>query len=277
MAEITPLYGCYGTEALSYLLKVNDTTILLDCGWTPEFDLSLLEPLRAVAADVDVVLISHPDIAHCGALPYAVANFGLDGARIYMTKSCENVAKVTLRDEYRARRARCTNNSDFDDMIRSIVRRADIDECFMRVNGVEFGAPEVINPNEAGGEDEELGESGYEKLVAKAIYAGRLLGGAVWIITSEVEEFVYAVDFASTSTFEHVVPGIDWHQLERPTPRILITDAYHTNFTAASVRVASFVLVLDPVAALVRETRTTPARVRLNLTAPRVLCIAFRP
>lgn len=69
MTEITPLYGCYGDDPLCYLLKVNNTTILLDCGWSADFDLALLEPLQGVAADVDVVLISHPDLQHCGALP----------------------------------------------------------------------------------------------------------------------------------------------------------------------------------------------------------------
>ena len=241
MTEITPLYGCFGSDPLAYLLKVNDTTVLLDCGWNTDFDLSLLEPLRAVAADVDVVLISHPDMEHCGALPYAMANLGLDGARVYMTKACEDVAKVTLRDAYRARRARCTDEDDGnqeDAGVRSIVRRKDVEECFMRVTGVEFGAPEVINPTEGGEEESGVAdaESSYEKLVVKAIYAGRLLGGAVWVINTEVEEIVYAVDFASTSAFEQVVPGIDWHKVAQPKPRLLITDAYHTPFTPIEVR-----------------------------------------
>ena len=32
------------------------------------------QPLRSVAKDINLVLLSHPDLAHLGALPYAVAN-----------------------------------------------------------------------------------------------------------------------------------------------------------------------------------------------------------
>jgi hypothetical protein len=238
MTEFTPLYGCYGADPLAYLLKMNDTTILLDCGWTTDFDVSLLEPLRAVAPTVDVVLVSHPDMTHCGALPYAVAHLGLSSARIFMTKACEDASKIMLRDAYRARRAQCTHDSEAGDAMRAIVRRGDVDECFLRVTGIEFGAPELINAKSGGaGASLAAAAAGYEKLVAKAIYAGRLLGGTVWVVKGDVEEVVYAVDFASTSKFEKVVPGIDWDQLAQPTHRVLITSAYHTPFAPHEVSV----------------------------------------
>jgi cleavage and polyadenylation specificity factor subunit 2 len=259
MTQVTPLYGCYGASPLSYLLKVNDTNILLDCGWTPEFDLSVLEPLRAVAADVDVVLISHPDMNHCGALPYAISHLGLTNASIYMTKACEDMAKVMLRDIYRSRRSICTD-SESDDVVRSILRRKDVEDCFLHVTGVEFGAPEIINPTEDdAGDIDELDDGFHGKLLLKAVYAGRLLGGAVWEIKTDVEEMVYAVGFASTSSFEHVVPGIDWDELKRPTHRILITDAYHTPFSPHEVHRPKCATSTrkDKVAALQNEVRNT--------------------
>lgn len=46
-----PLYGARdGHQALSYLLEIDDLTLLLDCGWTEDYDLQLLRPLLQVMA-----------------------------------------------------------------------------------------------------------------------------------------------------------------------------------------------------------------------------------
>lgn len=46
-----PLYGARdGHQALSYLLQIDDLTLLLDCGWTEDYDLELLRPLLQVLA-----------------------------------------------------------------------------------------------------------------------------------------------------------------------------------------------------------------------------------
>ncbi len=45
---LTPLYGVLGQPALCYLLQVDDTRILLDCGWNDRFQLDMLTPLKVV-------------------------------------------------------------------------------------------------------------------------------------------------------------------------------------------------------------------------------------
>lgn len=47
----TPLYGAKEQQPLSYLLEINNLTILLDCGWTEEYDTTLLQPLVQVTAE----------------------------------------------------------------------------------------------------------------------------------------------------------------------------------------------------------------------------------
>lgn len=42
---LTPLSGVYGETPLLYLVAVDGFNILLDCGWSDQFDLSLLQPL----------------------------------------------------------------------------------------------------------------------------------------------------------------------------------------------------------------------------------------
>lgn len=93
VVTFTSLYGAGKHEPLASLLKVDDVNILLDCGWNEAFNEELLAPLKAydllwacrvlrcharvlfcsIAPDIDIVLLSHGDMAHCGALPYAVS------------------------------------------------------------------------------------------------------------------------------------------------------------------------------------------------------------
>ena len=50
--------------------QVNSFRLLLDCGWDDAYDPALLAPLLPQLPELDGVLISHPDPAHLGALPY---------------------------------------------------------------------------------------------------------------------------------------------------------------------------------------------------------------
>ena len=50
--------------------QVNSFRLLLDCGWDDAYDPALLAPLLPQLPALDGVLISHPDPAHLGALPY---------------------------------------------------------------------------------------------------------------------------------------------------------------------------------------------------------------
>ena len=63
------------------VLKIKDVTILLDCGCDVDFDVSAI---ASVAKDIDLVLISHHDLRHCGALAAAKAKHGLR-APVYAT------------------------------------------------------------------------------------------------------------------------------------------------------------------------------------------------
>lgn len=55
---------------IAFVLQVNSFRLLLDCGWDDAYDTALLESLVPLLPSLDGVLISHPDPAHLGALPY---------------------------------------------------------------------------------------------------------------------------------------------------------------------------------------------------------------
>ena len=88
---------------LSYLLEMDGVRVLLDCGWTSDFDPQQLEPLRRAidAKPIDAVLISHADLAHMGALPYAAAKLGLS-CPVYATVLTFKMGKLFLYDVHAA-------------------------------------------------------------------------------------------------------------------------------------------------------------------------------
>lgn len=56
-----------------------------------------------MASKIDAVLISHSDILHVGALPYAMKKLGLS-APVYSTDPVCSLGQLTLYDYYAARR-----------------------------------------------------------------------------------------------------------------------------------------------------------------------------
>ena len=102
--EVTPLYGSFAASPnspspppLCTLIRFANTTILIDIGWAPPFDPAMLTNLKAVAAEVDAVLLTGGGIQHVAALPYAKEKFGLQ-ARVYCTPPAYKMGQVALYD-----------------------------------------------------------------------------------------------------------------------------------------------------------------------------------
>ena len=101
--RVSPVYGAGRDGPLCSLLKIDDDlSILLDCGWDDMFRESDVSALAEVAETVTHVLISHPDLLHLGALPYAKKRFGLD-APIYATLPVHKMGQMYLYDQYLSR------------------------------------------------------------------------------------------------------------------------------------------------------------------------------
>lgn len=131
--KFLPLYGAGSEPPLAYILEVEDFRMLLDVGWTESFDLSLLEPLKEVAPSVDAVLISHPDISHLGALPYAAGKLGLK-AIAYCTEPVKKLGTMVMYDLHGAI-SRC---SDFD-----LFDLDDVDGAFDNTILLKYSEPHV--------------------------------------------------------------------------------------------------------------------------------------
>ncbi|KAJ1694426.1 hypothetical protein LUZ63_011124 [Rhynchospora breviuscula] len=198
--QVTPLSGVYGENPLCYLVAIDGFNLLMDCGWNDLFDLSLLQPLSRVAKSIDAVLISHPDILHLGALPYARKHFGLS-APVYATEPVYRLGLLTMYDHCLSRR----QISDFD-----MFTLDDIDAAFQNVIRLKYS------------QNYHLSENG-EGIVIAPHVAGHLLGGTIWKITKDGEDVVYAVDFNHRK--ERHLNGTVLESFVRPA--VLITDAFN--------------------------------------------------
>ncbi|KAI0500380.1 hypothetical protein KFK09_018592 [Dendrobium nobile] len=101
--QLTPLCGVYSENPLCYLLSIDGFNFLMDCGWNDLCDTNLLQPLSKVSSIVDAVLLSHPDMLHIGALPYAIKHLGLS-APVYATEPVYRLGLLTMYDYYLSRR-----------------------------------------------------------------------------------------------------------------------------------------------------------------------------
>ena len=111
--RLCPVSGGVGEETPHcYLLEVDQFTFLLDCGWDPKFSSNIIEELKKHIHKIDAVLLSHPDILHLGALPYAVGKLGLDPhtCPIFATVPVCKMGLMFLYDLYQSRH----NMEDFD-------------------------------------------------------------------------------------------------------------------------------------------------------------------
>ena len=112
-----------------YLLQVDDFNFLLDCGWDSDFSTDHLERLRKHGVDrVDAVLLSYPDVAHLGALPYAVGKMGLS-CPIYATVPVYKMGQMFLYDLFQARH----NVEEFD-----LFSLDEVDKTFEMMTQVKY-------------------------------------------------------------------------------------------------------------------------------------------
>eukprot|EP01138_Halocafeteria_seosinensis_P010740 gb/GECG01010968.1/.p1 GENE.gb/GECG01010968.1/~~gb/GECG01010968.1/.p1 ORF type:complete len:833 (+),score=103.21 gb/GECG01010968.1/:1-2499(+) len=220
--SFTPLYGTHDayTSILCYLLTItttyesegedasgsftDKTTILLDCGWDERFEEQIVKELHQVAGDIDAIVISQPDLAHVGALPYLIGKLKCR-APVLMTIPVHKMGQMFLYDAF-------LSVNDMRDV--DIITLDQIDNAFRQV--------------EYDGQCHQLRY--FEEVYLKDIKlvagpSGRVLGGAIWSISKGAEHIIYAVDWSHRSEL-HVAETSLASLTEFQHPTVLITDAY---------------------------------------------------
>ncbi|OJA09308.1 hypothetical protein AZE42_03126 [Rhizopogon vesiculosus] len=266
MITFTPLSGSAHssrTVPLAYLLQVDDVRILLDCGspdWNPE-DIETVQSesgdeltiypwkeycdtLRKYAPDIDLVLLSHGDLAHSGLYAYAYCHWDLR-APCYTTLPVQATARIAtmedvegIRDEQEVDVIEEENNeSVVAEETESMERRSpilknepkkfvatvqEVHEAFDAVNTLRYSQPTHLQGKCQG-------------LTITPFAAGHTLGGTIWKIRSpSAGTIVYAVNLNhmrerhidGTVLYRPAAGGV-FEPLARPD--LFITDADRAN------------------------------------------------
>lgn len=173
--QLTPLYGCtsdgVGASAVCSILRLDDCTILLDLGWDERYDEQMISALQGVINEVDCVLITHPDVLHLGALPYAIGKLGLN-CPIYATLPVWRNGQMFMYSAWQER-------AKYDPLPFSL---DDIDKAFDSMVQLKYSETVKLKDKGAG-------------IEITPSCAGHMLGGAFWHIKKDVESIIYAVDF----------------------------------------------------------------------------------
>eukprot|EP00028_Trichosphaerium_sp_Am-I-7-wt_P006019 CAMPEP_0168537780 /NCGR_PEP_ID=MMETSP0405-20121227/20612_1 /TAXON_ID=498012 /ORGANISM="Trichosphaerium sp, Strain Am-I-7 wt" /LENGTH=163 /DNA_ID=CAMNT_0008566569 /DNA_START=33 /DNA_END=521 /DNA_ORIENTATION=+ len=157
--KFSPILGAQDEGPLSYLLEIDNYRILLDCGWDYNFNVEDIEHLLNIAELVDCVLISHPDLAHLGALPALYGRKGIT-APIYGTIPIFKMGQMFLYDAYHSR----LNNEDFNGFTRD-----HIDDAFDNFEQLKYSQKKALEGKGVG-------------ISITPYPAGHLIGGTVWRI-----------------------------------------------------------------------------------------------
>ncbi|RLO03945.1 hypothetical protein DYB28_010993, partial [Aphanomyces astaci] len=138
-----------------------------------DFDVALLEPLAKVIDKVDLVLISHPDLAHMGALPYAMGTLGLK-APVYVTLPVYRMGEIVLYEAYQARTK--------DDLEFNLFTLDHVDQVLETFIQLKFSQKLKLS-----------GEG--EGIYITPHAAGHLIGGSIWSIAKETlkDEIVHVL------------------------------------------------------------------------------------
>lgn len=106
------------------ILKIGGFTVLLNCGWTESLDTKLLAPLVPHLSVLDLIILTHGDFRHLGALPHVLTKYPVSCPVICTEPVCRLgelscVSCLEDREKYREPSDGC----DVDDVLRIFMSR----------------------------------------------------------------------------------------------------------------------------------------------------------
>jgi len=177
-------FGGAGTVTGSKtLLEVDYTKIMIDCGLfqgLKKLREMNWEPIPTRLDNLDVVLLTHAHLDHCGYLPLLVKN-GYKG-KIYCTEATKDLVKVILLDsakiqEEDARKANENNYAKHKTAL-PLYTIEDAAETLTRIKCFEFDIWHTINDN----------------IKFKFVNSGHILGSAAIVLQANNKTLVFSGD-----------------------------------------------------------------------------------
>ncbi|EGF79032.1 hypothetical protein BATDEDRAFT_12823 [Batrachochytrium dendrobatidis JAM81] len=227
--KFTAILGAHDQGPLCYLLEIDEAKLLLDCGWSESTDPSQLAALEKVARQIDALLLSHADLDHLGAFPYAAKHLGLT-CPVFATTPVHDMGQACMHDLIQAK----LNQEEFH-----LFTKDDIDTAFAKTTILRYSQPTVLTGKCQG-------------ITVSAFSAGHTIGGTIWKIKKDTEEIVYAVDYNHRK--ERHLNGtvlLSTDTLIRPT--LLITDAFNTLMPDPAPRKQRDAALIESIATVLSE------------------------
>lgn len=160
-------------------LDNNNISILFDAGWDQLLSQSVLSDLKSEISNIDLILITHSSLSHCGAFVYLRHNFPeFRKIPVYATFPTVKLAQAMTQDVYRSQGI----SGPFDD--EKCIQFAEIEEIWSEVNLLNYSQPISLHnhPN-------------LECLQITAYNAGHSLGGTLWKVEDKIDSIVFALDW----------------------------------------------------------------------------------
>lgn len=120
--SILPLgAGCeVGRSCL--ILTINQKKIMLDCGLMINKEDSDSLPLfdKIDPQEIEMIIITHAHLDHCGALPYFLAKYDYKG-KVFMTRPTKDIYQYLVRDTAKVQKEKALfNNQQIQDSMERI-------------------------------------------------------------------------------------------------------------------------------------------------------------
>ncbi|OLY77623.1 Cleavage and polyadenylation specificity factor subunit 2 [Smittium mucronatum] len=204
--EFTAFSGSRKEGPLCYLLEIDDSKLLLDCGGYGIIQGDYFTNLKKVSQSIDAVLLSHSTLEHLGGYAYAYKFLNLK-CPVYATVPVYNMGKISVSSITR----------DLQKERGLDLSLEDVSEAFNHITTLRYSQPTNLS-----GKCKEINISAYS--------AGHSLGGSIWKIKKGIDEVLYVIDYnhireghlGSTSLLHR---GQVVENMLRPT--LLITGAYN--------------------------------------------------
>lgn len=226
--QFYPVFGCNPFEPRCFILKIDEFRLLLDCGWDARFEEKDIEALKCQdLTNIDAVLISQPDLAHIGALPYAYAKLGLTApilatapvwrmgqymlmdafVSIHQTHanfnlfSHEDIKKV-FKKQFKSKLKYCQEyplvkeikNDKIDkiEKIEKIDNKEQEEEQPKTRKRRRIGNSNTILSSSLKSNNNDINSV---SLIVTPYAAGHMVGGTIWKISKETDNIIYSIDY----------------------------------------------------------------------------------
>ncbi|KAH8741541.1 CPSF metallobeta-lactamase [Cryptosporidium ryanae] len=232
--SIIPLGAGQDVGRSCILVKIGSKVIMFDCGMHmgykderkyPDFSLisAQLNP-TIINSIVDLVIISHYHLDHCGALPYFTEKIGYSGP-VIMTYPTKSVSSVLLTDYSKIMEqklliqrsnsnSRICNTENFNICEYGFFSIGDVWSCMEKISTIQL--------------HQTLEISGVE---ITPYYAGHVLGASMFHVKVGDETVVYSGDYNMVRD-RHLGPAV----LPRLSPSLLLSESTYATYVRPSRR-----------------------------------------